>query len=527
MAMMLLRDVRLVPLAARRSGRWGGAVPPAPVPAEPVDVLVRDGLVVDVGPGLRPGVLAPTIDAAGRWLVPGLWDQHVHLGQWTVTAARLDLSGARSAEEAVRMVAERIADGPEGAVIGWGHRSAHWPDEPLVPLLDAVAPHTPVILISGDAHHAWMNTTALMWLALPVREAVVREAEWFRAYGRLMTMFGDDSTSPAAYRRTMEAAAERGVVGLVDFEFGGGFGDWTDRYDGGADLLRVRAATYADGLEDAIGAGLRTGDPLEGCDGMVTMGPLKIISDGSLNTRTAWCCAPYADAHRLEYPAGQPNLDYGELRALLARADGHGLEVATHAIGDAAVEAALRAYAETGAAGAIEHAQLVARADVRRMAELGLRASVQPAHLLDDRDLTERVWPDRTEGCFAWRWFADAGVDLRFGSDAPVAPLDPWLAMAAAVHRSADDRPVWHPEHTLTPAEALAASVDGLGTVAPGHPADLVLLDTDPLALGPAEGAPMVDEGGEVTWDTAAAAAALRDMPVALTMVGGRVVHPV
>ncbi|GAA1908009.1 amidohydrolase family protein [Nocardioides lentus] len=524
MAMLLLRDVRLVPVAARR---LGVVVPPVGVPTDPVDVLVRDGVVVEVGPGLRPGVLAPSIDADGRWLIPGLWDHHVHLGQWTVTSARLDLSGATSAEHAVRLVAERIAEGPEGAIVGWGHRSAQWPDEPLVPLLDAVAPHTPVILISGDAHHAWMNTTALMWLALPVREAVVREAEWFAAYGRLMTMFGDDSTSPAAYRRTMEHAAAQGVVGLVDFEFGGGFADWTDRYDGGADLLHVRAATYADGLEDAIGGGLRTGDPLPGCDDMVTMGPLKIISDGSLNTRTAWCCAPYADAHRLEYPAGQPNLDYGELRTLLARAHDHQLEVATHAIGDAAVEAALRAYAETGATGAIEHAQLVARADVRRMAELGLRASVQPAHLLDDRDLTDRVWPDRSEGCFAWRWFAEDGVDLRFGSDAPVAPLDPWLAMAAAVHRSADSRPAWHPEHTLTPAEALAASVDGLGTVGPGHPADLVLLDADPLAHGPAAGtAPVAPDGGP-TWDTAAAAAGLREMPVALTMVGGRIVHPI
>jgi hypothetical protein len=74
------------------------------------------------------------------------------------------------------------------------------------------------------------------------------------------------------------------------------------------------------------------------------MGPLKIISDGSLNTRTAWCCDPYADAYRLEYPSGQANLSGDELRGLLARAHAHGLEVATHAIGDAAVAEALAAY---------------------------------------------------------------------------------------------------------------------------------------------------------------------------------------
>lgn len=142
-------------------------------------------------------------------------------------------------------------------------------------------------------------------------------------------------------------------------------------------------ATYADTLEQVIAAGLRTGDPLPGCDARATMGPLKVISDGSLNARTAWCCDPYADANRLEYPSGQPNLSGAELRDLLGRAPS-----------------------------SIEHAQMVAREDVRRMAELGIRGSVQPAHLLDDRDLTEKIWPGRAERCFAFRWMLDDGVAL-------------------------------------------------------------------------------------------------------------------
>jgi predicted amidohydrolase YtcJ len=144
------------------------------------------------------------------------------------------------------------------------------------------------------------------------------------------------------------------------------------------------------------------------------------------------------------------------------------------------------------------------------MAQLGIRASVQPAHLLDDRDITDRIWGQRAERCFAFRWMLDDGVQLAFGSDAPVSPLDPWLAIAAAVHRSADDRPAWHPEQALTAREALAASVDGRGSVHAGMPADLVLLDADPLQ--PAE-------------DTAEAAAYLRQMPVALTLVAGEVAH--
>ena len=150
------------------------------------------------------------------------------------------------------------------------------------------------------------------------------------------------------------------------------------------------------------------------------------------------------------------------------------------------------------------------RDDVALMGRLGVRASVQPAHLLDDRDVTELIWPDRADRCFPLRWMADDGVPMAFGSDAPVSPLDPWLAIAAAVHRSADDRPAWHGEQALTPREALAASVDGQGPVHAGARADLVLLDADPL---------------DASGSTADQAARLRSMPVAATWVAGRLIH--
>ena len=498
---LLIRNARLVPL------RTDDAVPDAPV-----DVAVVDGVVAAVGPGLERPAGADEVDAGGRWTIPGLWDQHTHLAQWTLSSQRLDLAGARSPEDVTRAVAERIAAFPDLPVIGWGHRSGGWDREVTVSELDAVSDGTAVVLISGDGHHAWLNTTALMHFAMPVRDSVVRETEWFAAYPRLVTLVGNDGTSPEAYRRMLEVAAAQGITGLVDFEFGASREEWAERWAQGCDLLRVRWATYADTLDDVVAAGLRTGDPLDG-DSRLTMGPLKIISDGSLNTRTAWCCEPYGDAHRLEYPAGQANLSGAELRDLLARAHAGGLEVATHAIGDAAVREALAAYAETGARGSVEHAQMARREDVRRMAELGIRASVQPAHLLDDRDLTDRIWGERSARCFAFRWMLEDGVELALGSDAPVSPLDPWLAIAAAVHRSADDRDPWHGEQALTVREALAASVDGQPTVRPGSRGDLVLLDRDPLLrdLDPA--------------DTATLSAALRAMPVAGTVVDGVLVH--
>jgi predicted amidohydrolase YtcJ len=234
------------------------------------------------------------------------------------------------------------------------------------------------------------------------------------------------------------------------------------------------------------------------------MGPLKVISDGSLNTRTARCCEPYTGTR------GTQNYDLEEMTALLARAHAGGLEIALHAIGDEAVDLALQAFAATGAAGAVEHAQLVRLDDLPRMARLGVRASVQPAHLLDDRDTTHRLWADRADRCFALRSMTDAGVELALGSDAPVAPLDPWLAMAAAVHRSADDREPWNPAESLTPAQALAASTDGQPTIDVGSRGDVALLNADPLAP---------------QRNSRDAARLLRGMPVAATIVAGRVVH--
>ncbi len=467
---MLIRDVRLVALTDTTP--------------EPVDVRVDAGRVVEVGADLALGAAESSYDGGGRWLMPGLWDQHVHLGQWTLSSARLDLAPARSCAEAVALVRERLEEWPDLPVIGWGHRPTAWPDNPAVSDLDAIDTEQPIVLIAGDGHHGWLNTIALHMLALPTRDSVVTEAEWFMAYGRLAGVVGSDGTSPEAYRRSMEAAAAQGVVGLVDLEFSGGVADWVARWAEGADLLRIRHACYADGLDDVLARGLRSGDPLDGSlpgGGRLTMGPLKIISDGSLNTRTAWCCDPYAEKAVPGAEEGQPNQTPEELRELLGRAAAAGLDVAVHAIGDRAVAEALAAFEETRATGGIEHVQLTTHDDVRRMAEIGVRASVQPAHLLDDRDVTERLWPGRAERCFPLRWMLDEGVDVVLGSDAPVSPLDPWLAVAAAIHRSGDDREPWHPEQSITAREALAASTDGWGTVAGGHPADLVLLDADPL----------------------------------------------
>src|SRR5690606_3612140 len=114
----------------------------------------------------------------------------------------------------------------------------------------------------------------------------------------------------------MRAAAAHGVVGVGDMEFETGRLEWPARTAAGLDLLRVRTCTYPEGLDDAIAAGMRTGDVLD-ATGLVTMGPLKVIPDGSLNTRTAWCCEPFVTDDDLGDPHGKRSVDPEELTQLL------------------------------------------------------------------------------------------------------------------------------------------------------------------------------------------------------------------
>jgi predicted amidohydrolase YtcJ len=231
------------------------------------------------------------------------------------------------------------------------------------------------------------------------------------------------------------------------------------------------------------------------------MGRLKIVVDGSLNTRTAYCWDPYPGiAADHPHPCGVLSVPPEEVEQLLVRARDAGIKPAVHAIGDRANTAVIDAFERLGIAGTIEHAQLVSSADFARFGALGLTASVQPEHAMDDRDVADRYWAGRTDRAFAFRSLHDAGATLALGSDAPVAPLDPWLAISAAVSRSRAGRESWHPAERLPVDVALSASTRSAAVV-PGAVADLVLVDSDPSTVG---------------------AEALRETAVAATFVGGR-----
>lgn len=424
---------------------------------------------------------ARAIPADGRVLTSGLWDEHVHLGQWAQQSTRPDFGAADSPAAALALAAEFVAADAAGnapaELIGMRLRGGDWGGLTREQL-DSVSRDIPIVLVGLDLHGAWLNGAALARHGFhPDHPAHVVEDECFALVSELDRV--TDEALDAAVDLAAQRAAALGIVGVVDFEIRWSFDDWVRRERGGFRALRVESAVYPENLDRALALGLRSGS-LIGESGLVSVGPLKVITDGSLGTRTALCCDPYPGGGH-----GRELVAPGELAGLLTRAQRAGFWAAVHAIGDRANAQALDAFAATGATGRIEHAQLLRRSDVARFGALGVGASVQPAHLLDDVPSMRAVWADRAHGAFPLASLVASGADVVLGSDAPVAPLDPWLAIAAAVTRASDAGRAWVPEERLGVAAALACSMRGPLVPGAGDRADLVLLDSDPLAGAP------------------------------------------
>ncbi|MDP5128145.1 MAG: amidohydrolase, partial [Pontimonas sp.] len=447
-------------------------------------------------------------------VTPGLWDEHVHFTLWAQHRRRVSLVGASSAQETAILMGTAVAanaanPSPDPIVVGAGYRDGLWRDQKTTALLDEATGDTPVILISVDVHSAWVNTATLRHFGISGHDedGVITEREWFDLARR-----ANDTDNATLDEWAMDAAkhaASRGVVGIVDLELRYNAPDWIRRSEaaGGRYPLRVEAGVYPDDLDRAIAEGLRSGQQL--APG-ISVGPFKIITDGSLNTRTAHCVEPYLTVSPPEF--GAMNFPPADIAAILTKAQEAGFWLAVHAIGDEANRIILDIFQEHGLRGRIEHAQLVREEDFPRFSELGIAASVQPEHAVDDRDVTDVYWADRSARAFALRRLVDSGATLALGSDAPVSPLDPWVSIAAAVTRTRDGRDPWHHEQALTVEEALRFSYRS--TLEVSQPADIAVLDADPAWL--------MDAFGN---DMAKASDALRAMPVALTVCAGVVTH--
>lgn len=457
-----------------------------------------------------PDDSARRIDGQGGIIMPGLWDAHVHMTQWAMTTRWIDVSGTRSAQQAAGVIGEALqrshhATQQDEVVVGFGFRDSLWPEPPTAEALDATTAGRPVVVLSGDVHSAWANSAAIEHFGLRQGEGLLHEQDAFDLQTRLSQVA--TGTVDRWVAEAGRAAAAMGVVGIVDLTMDWTPALWRRRFANGFDTLRVRAGIYPQHLSRVLDEGLRGGQLLDE-SGWLTLGPLKVITDGSLTARTAWCHSPYPHTGVGDpvpgHEHGMCNVPLDQLVRLMMQATGRGMECAIHAIGDRAVSEALEAFSETQARGSIEHAQLVQPRDAVRMAELGLRASVQPAHLLDDREAMDTVWAGRTQDAFPLVTLRAAGVELAFGSDAPVARLDPWLAIEAAVRRASGSQDGWHTEQSLTLSQALMSSTRGVHQLVAGADADLVVLPINPFDLPEDE---------------------LHTVRATWTMVGGRITH--
>ncbi|WP_299038636.1 amidohydrolase [uncultured Pseudokineococcus sp.] len=507
----------------------------APDPRRPRDVLVARGRVAAVadagtlGPEAGPGAAVPVVDAGGAALLPGLVDAHVHLSDWAAAARRPDVSAAASPQEAAAVLA--AADAGRGrrddVLVGRGFRDGLWARAPRAEHLDAALPGRAVVVASQDLHSAWCSSEAVRRFRVVERFGAAAAAGLV-VEGAAMALLGDAGAVPPevgdawTLGATQDAAA-RGTTAVVDLQRAP-VEDWARRAavarpvadgaePGVGPALRVAVGVWREHLDGVLAAGLRSGDPLPGVADPVAaervrLGPLKVFVDGSLGTRTAYCSSAYPEARAGAPSHGMLLLPAAELEGLLRRATSAGLTTAVHAIGDAGVRTALDAYEAAGCRGRVEHAQQVLPEDLGRFAALGVTASVQPRHAVDDRDLADLHWAGATSRAFPYAALAAAGADVVLGSDAPVAPLDPWDAVASAVHRTLDERDAWHPDQHLTLPQALAASCGGRSHVRVGDVADLVLLAEEPADVLARRGP-----------------AALRDPEVLGTLVGGLWTH--
>ncbi len=477
----------------------------------------RIGGGVDVREGDRSLVSNERVDLGGRCVVPGFTDAHVHFLEWSLALARLDLSQTRAHADVLAAAADAPANA-DGWLIGAGWRGERWPAGDPAPhraALDAACGDRPVLLWAHDHHTAWLSSAALA--RLPIADAPVVERDDAGApTGVLRETAAWEAAAaiPLPGERELDAAVvhglgvahARGVTGIHDFQREHGLAVW-QRLNADRRLsLRVWASLPAERLDEIVALGLRSGLG----DDWLRIGPVKAFADGTLGSRTAWMLEPFSDAGR-----GESLLSAGELADLAGRCGDAGLDLAVHAIGDAANRAVLDAlestrerWAPRGLRPRIEHAQLLDPGDLARFAALGVTASMQPSHAPSDRSLAETVWGARCAGAYALGSLAASGAPLCFGSDAPIEPLDPLAGVQAAATR---DWPV---------AEALAVelALDGfwsgaaharhaerrLGRLLPGYAADLVVLERDPVTCPPDE---------------------IAGIPVVATMCGGRWVH--
>ena len=471
---------------------------------------------------IPPGT--PVIELPDALVTPGFVDAHTHFATWSLGRRRVYLGGARTRAEALRRVAAALP--VSGWVMGQGWDANAWEAAPDRWSLDAIHA-APVYLDSLDLHAAWLNTSALSAAGItretpePFGGRIVRDAVGDptgllldRAVELVLPALPapPDDVLRAALVDGQAEAHRLGITGIHDVETEQVLGAFRHLEAQGALRLRVLFHPPVAALHRLVAGGVRSG---QGSD-WVTIGGVKLFLDGSLGKQTAWMLEPYERSR----DRGMPITTLQDAEHAVRLAAGAGIAATVHAIGDAAVRRALDLLCGAPVAAIphrIEHFQCVHPADLSRAAQSGIVVSMQPAHLLTDIPLVEQYWGARGEGAYCFQRILAAGTTLAFGSDVPVASIDPREGIYAAAARVAGDgAPAdgWRPSERLDFESAVRAYTEGparaggvahrRGTLAPGQDADFVAWDVDPALV--------------------AEAAVFRRARAKLTVVGGEVV---
>lgn len=443
--------------------------------------IARAGTVEEAREALPGG--APEIDLGDAVLLPGFHDAHTHLSAGAVELSSLDLREARSAEEVASSVAATARQRPQGSWIrGFGWDASRFEDgsRPTREALDHAAPENPVVLGRADGHAVWLNTRALAEIGgnESDRDGLLREEEAEKARARVPPVA--DAERRAAVVRALSAARRLGLTSVEDVVEPWALPLYLELLEGGG--LPVRLGLWLPLEMDDVEADAWRGRFAPG-NAWVSCTVRKAFLDGTLAGRSAALSAPYADAPGT---MGTLRVDPGTIAPRLAEAARGGWAIALHAVGDLAVRTALDLLSDlpapaSGGRHRVEHAQVVAEADLPRFAALGAAASLQPAHWLGDRRFVEaRLGARRGVRFHPWRSLVSAGAEVAFGSDWPVAPLDPRRTLAAALSREREGE-------RLDPLTAIEAQVAGparlagdrrRGAIREGARADLVAVRT-------------------------------------------------
>ena len=489
-------------------------------------MVVQDERILYVGDSVTAERLATDperIDLDGRLVVPGFVDGHAHVISTGEALGQVSLWGAGTVAEIQQRITKWDTERPESARIlatGWLHGAIPG-GIPNAGMLDAAVPGKPVYALAYDFHSVWVNSAALAELGItdatenPLGGTIKRDAEGHatgyldeNAFYNIVIPFLDSQVSEdehlASIAAVQKAYRETGVTTACDMGFNeSDLQTFTRAEQDGTLTSRLIAYWRMDNtgsLEENLAQVQRASDLAgEHQSSFLRVVGIKVIIDGTIDGCTAVLGSPYADGSNAE-----PIWSLAELAPVVAAADAAGLKVAMHAIGDESVRIAISAVEQAVAQNGprerrhrIEHLELVDRADVDRLASLGITASMQPVHAdpAIGSNWRAKLDDDRVERGFPWPWITEAGACLAFGTDSPTSPHAPLPNMyVAATRASALDASAGTnvPEFALPLAESIEhATRDSawtcgaeheIGQLAAGLYADFVVLDTDVLA---------------------------------------------